>query len=49
MKKELLLIPAVTALVAILPLPGIFYLVVKFIICGFAAYVAYMEYKKSWS
>lgn len=47
MNKQLLLIPAITALVAILPLPTMFYyFVVKIIICGFAAYVAYMEYKK---
>jgi hypothetical protein len=45
MNKQLLLIPAVTALAALLPLPYMFYLVVKIIICGFAAYIAYKEFK----
>jgi hypothetical protein len=45
MNKQLLLIPAVAALAALLPLPYMFYLVVKIIIFGFAAYIAYKEFK----
>lgn len=46
MKKHILLIPVITALVAILPLPIELYLIVKIIICGFALFLVYKEYTR---
>jgi hypothetical protein len=47
MKNKYLLFPAAVSVLAILPWPYEFYTLVRIVVCTFAAYLAYGEYKKS--
>lgn len=45
--KYLWLVPAIASLIALLPMPYGFYMLLRIVVCSAGAYIAYVEYQRA--